>query len=297
MGKRYKILHAFQWSFNAIAENAQKIKEQGFDAVQFSPCQGVKDGGYEFWKLYQPLDIGFVPSTQLGNLKEYKTAIKACHAVGLKVVQDVVLRHVASADSDTTIPHSKVAKDLQNPEYYINSPELTDENSRLQLTTYRTGTPMLDYLHPYIQVKIRAFLYSLYCIEVDAIRLDMAKHFLLPSEGGGGFFLKLFNRFDPELSYGETLDTDSKVLDEITESCKILSWSANVKRQEDRVLYFDSHDMHHTWRCSVNMSDGERIHNWERLCRDFPNNNLLYFPKPFEKLWESETIKNINTKY
>ena len=54
---------------------------------------------WEWWKLYQPIRFGFA-DTVLGNKEEYETMIKACNEIGLKIVQDVVLRHTASCDTD-----------------------------------------------------------------------------------------------------------------------------------------------------------------------------------------------------
>ena len=39
--------------------------------------------------------------------------IKACNEIGLKIVQDVVLRHIASCDTDSLKPHCKVDDEIK----------------------------------------------------------------------------------------------------------------------------------------------------------------------------------------
>ena len=91
MSKRLIGLHCFNWTFNGIKENAEKIKESGYDYILVSPVQGQKEMDWEWWKLYQPIRFGFA-DTVLGNKEEYKTMIKACNEIGLKIVQDVVFK-------------------------------------------------------------------------------------------------------------------------------------------------------------------------------------------------------------
>lgn len=296
MSKREIILHTFQWRFKDITANIQKIKDCGYTAVQITPVQGFKDDGYEFWKAYQPLDIGFVESKQLGVLSEYNQMIEACHEAGVKVVQDVVLRHVAGKDNGELKPHEKVVPFIRdNPDFFTNTENLNDENNRLQLTTFQTGLPMLDYLHEGVIFKIFSFLSWLKLHKVDAIRLDQAKHYLLKSEGGGSFFERLFSGFDSNLSYGETLDTDVNVLNEIAQTCKILTWS-NLKDSKQKVLAVETHDEYWTWECSRGMTDNDIVYRWDKLLLENPDNNVLFFCRPFNNTWKDERIKRINRR-
>ena len=67
---------------------------------------------WEWQKLYQPIRFGFA-DTVLGNKEEYETMIKACNEIGLKIVQDVVLRHTASCDTDCLKLHCKVDDEIK----------------------------------------------------------------------------------------------------------------------------------------------------------------------------------------
>ena len=69
MSKRLIGLHCFNWTFNGIKENAEKIKESGYDYILVSPVQGQKEMDWEWWKLYQPIRFGFA-DTVLGNKEE-----------------------------------------------------------------------------------------------------------------------------------------------------------------------------------------------------------------------------------
>lgn len=58
------VLHCFDWSYTAIEQNLDAIKNAGYTAVQTSPVQPPKDyaanytdNGGQWWKLYQPLGI------------------------------------------------------------------------------------------------------------------------------------------------------------------------------------------------------------------------------------------------
>ena len=50
------ILHAWNWYFNDVKDNLQKIAEAGFTTVQVSPLQPNKDGTFtstsQWWKFY-----------------------------------------------------------------------------------------------------------------------------------------------------------------------------------------------------------------------------------------------------
>ena len=91
MSKRLIGLHCFNWTFNGIKENAEKIKESGYDYILVSPVQGQKEMDWEWWKLYQPLGFRFIDNI-LGTKEEYESMIKACNDIGLKIVQDVVFK-------------------------------------------------------------------------------------------------------------------------------------------------------------------------------------------------------------
>ncbi len=89
------ILHAFDWSYNEIADKACHIAENGFGAVLISPPLFSDENGQEWWQRYQPKDYRVIRSA-LGNKKELKRAIDALADVGVRSYADIVFNHMAN---------------------------------------------------------------------------------------------------------------------------------------------------------------------------------------------------------
>ena len=98
-----KILHVLTWKLCDIIENLPRIKEQGFTHVQISPIQKTKATG-AWWLLYQPCSLT-IGNEQIGTKEDLIKLCEEAHELGLKVVSDVVLRHVASDDWNSNKPH------------------------------------------------------------------------------------------------------------------------------------------------------------------------------------------------
>ena len=70
------ILHAFNWSYNAIKQNLPQIKAAGYSTVQTSPVTQPKNYGLssdvanQWWKLYQPVSLSIAQSSWLGTKQE-----------------------------------------------------------------------------------------------------------------------------------------------------------------------------------------------------------------------------------
>ena len=145
-----KILHMFGWKFVAITEHLDKVAEQGFTAIQVGPVQGTKftEETAPWWGCYQPTNLQ-IGNAQIGSKEEFTAMCSKAHQLGLKVVVDIVLRHVASDDRDTSKPHHSVDKQLL--QYIKPVGECYDYKNREAYTTMRTGMPMLDYDNPQLQ--------------------------------------------------------------------------------------------------------------------------------------------------
>ena len=52
--KRKIILQALNWRLKDIKNNLKEIKKAGFNTVQTSPLQGIKENNDQFWIYYQP---------------------------------------------------------------------------------------------------------------------------------------------------------------------------------------------------------------------------------------------------
>ena len=106
-----KILHLFQWRINDIIPELKIIKDQGFDAIQISPIQGTKDSGMEWWKLYQPINLK-IGNEQIGSKKDLINLIQEARKYNIRIIVDIVLRHVAGDESYPLKPHRNVDPEL-----------------------------------------------------------------------------------------------------------------------------------------------------------------------------------------
>jgi alpha-amylase len=91
------ILHAFDWRYDDIAYNAQKIAGLGYGAVLIPPPLYSRDdeSGKEWWQRYQPKDYRILRSF-LGNKTDLEKAIAALHGNGVRVYADIVFNHMAN---------------------------------------------------------------------------------------------------------------------------------------------------------------------------------------------------------
>ena len=185
-----KILHLFQWRINDIILELKTIKDQGFNAIQISPIQGTKDSGMEWWKLYQPINLK-IGNEQIGSKKDLINLIQEARKYNLKIIVDIVLRHVAGDESYPLKPHRNVDPELLQ---YLAEPidGVNVDNDRWQCTRRCTGMPMLNYDDPELQKLYKRFLDELVFIGVDGFRLDQLKHYALPQEGSNimGLFMQ-----------------------------------------------------------------------------------------------------------
>lgn len=99
------ILHAFDWHYDDIAENAKKIAELGYGAILIAPPLYSDERGPEWWQRYQPKDYRVVRS-YLGGKKQLEQAIQALHASNVRVYADVVFNHMANEKSARNDPYN-----------------------------------------------------------------------------------------------------------------------------------------------------------------------------------------------
>lgn len=91
------ILHAFDWRYVDIADNAEKIAWFGYGAVLIPPPLYSKndESGKEWWQRYQPKDYRILRSF-LGNKADLERVIAALHSNGVRVYADIVFNHMAN---------------------------------------------------------------------------------------------------------------------------------------------------------------------------------------------------------
>ena len=110
------ILHCWNWSYNSIRRNLQKIAEQGFSSIQVSPTQPIKESineswstvNNQWWIVYQPLGFNVENTGKgLGSVDELKALCSEAHSYNIKVIVDVVFNHMANdyGHEGTIHPH------------------------------------------------------------------------------------------------------------------------------------------------------------------------------------------------
>lgn len=283
-----KILHLFQWRINDIIPELKTIKEQGFDTIQISPIQGTKDSGIEWWKLYQPINLK-IGNEQIGSKKDLINLIQEARKFNLKIIVDIVLRHVAGDESYPLKPHRNVDPELLQ---YLAEPidAVNVDGDRWQCTRRCTGMPMLNYDNPELQKLYKRFLDELIFIGVDGFRLDQLKHYALPEEGSN--IMDIFTQYN---MYGEAINCTKELLDKYSKYMKVLT-EGRPSDITKLVAKFESHDDYLDTGLTKRMNDGMRLTEWDILVNHLPGCDCLYYARPFETLWKSEDMRKINRR-
>ena len=169
-----KIYHAHTWRYTDITQYLLNIKLAGFNTIQLSPWTPEKDNGYEWWKLYQP--TYFRIGNRLGTKEDLIALVREAHKVGIYIIMDVVLRHLAGNDKGELIPHENCDPELVNNKNIWLPFENGDHNNRNDVINKCFGMPSLNYHKLETQNIYFKFLDEVLSI-CDGIRIDMAKHF------------------------------------------------------------------------------------------------------------------------
>lgn len=103
-----------------IKDEAPRLKELGFSTIWFPPAYKGAHGGYsEGYDTYDLYDLGEFDQkgsvrTKYGTRDQYFEAIDAVHAVGMRVIVDIVLNHKAGGDEIEKIKVVQVNPDNRN---------------------------------------------------------------------------------------------------------------------------------------------------------------------------------------
>jgi len=83
----------WEWNYVDVARECQEyLGPNGFDAVQVSPVvEHIL--GTAWWTRYQP--VSFKLSSRSGSTADFASMVAACRAVGVEVIVDVLLNHMA----------------------------------------------------------------------------------------------------------------------------------------------------------------------------------------------------------
>ncbi|KAB2826376.1 alpha-amylase family protein [Aliivibrio finisterrensis] len=203
------ILHAFDWNYDYITEQAELIASLGYRSVLVSPAMKSLrlPSGSKWWQRYQPQDYRLIDNP-LGNTLDFKRMVERLAELSIWVYADVVFNHMANESdirADLEYPNQWDREDYaRNPEKYealklfgdLSEPLFTEsdfveafgienwndkwevQNGRISGGPHDPGLPTLaDNAHVIEQQ--RSYLKALKQIGVKGFRIDAAKHMSL----------------------------------------------------------------------------------------------------------------------
>ena len=110
-------VHLFEWSWTDVAQECEEfLGPKGFTAVQVRFSTNKSSGwltwhavqvsppmehieGDQWWTRYQPVSYNL--TSRSGNEEEFEDMTKRCEAVGVQVIADAVVNHMAAAPTST----------------------------------------------------------------------------------------------------------------------------------------------------------------------------------------------------
>lgn len=290
-----KMLHLLCWHLNDISSHIEKIKEQGFTHIMISPIQPTKTNENQFYWLYQP--TSFSIGNRLGTKEEYITLCENAHKNGIKIIVDVVLRHLAGRDDGSLYPHEKSDKYITSKRDFWIYPIQGNEESRLHIINRCFGLPSLNYYNAELIGIYKEFLQEV-LLYADGIRVDMGKHFALPYEGGCQFWVMVCNLCKDmnKECYAECINLDQHLMSDYINYTNVLVAEYEVPQNSSKALvFFESHDTYYTWGNTVYLTDKERIEKYNYLISRY--DKVLLFARPYDNMIFGEEIRLINNTY
>ena len=291
MEKRQIVFQAWMWKLNEIP--VEEIAKQGFTAIQTSPLQPLKEKIHSnldnAWAVYQP--IGYTVGNDLGTEEDLRNLAERCHRNGLKLIVDVVFRHLANErgnDVYHTIPYEY--RHFYN-ESFVNITNWEDEYELTHKSL--SGLPALNLNNEHLQKVQYNYLRKLKELGVDGIRFDAFKH--ITKE----YRIKLAEEIKElgmmEDTYGEMIFADKQLQSNYDELPLYVNQSIYNSSQYCAVV---SHD---DWEGSTNPflnRDPNYLYAEYGYMMDMPcKPNIVYFCREKEdNLWRSENIRNINAR-
>ena len=291
---RRLIFHACDWELNAVIENLPKIHNLGFNFIQISPITPVKQEGTENWIKYQPVSFNIQKDIRILLKKLCTEADK----FGIKIVVDIVIRHLAGDNNGNLMPHELCDKEIVNrPDFWLPPIPGYNAHNRDECINRCWGMPSLNYYNEELQQIYIKFLDELIELGVYSFRLDMCKHYALPEEGCS-FFTNVIGRYSDRFNYGECIDLEYYWLKKYSKYIAVLT--EQMFDEDDKlVTWIESHDTFHTFKTTCKMSNDMRLNEWRILLSK--HKNCLWFSRPYDSIYENEywynRLREINISF
>ena len=192
------ILQAFNWPFALVTERMATIADMGYTHVHVSP-PSLSINRTEWWARYQPIDYRVIDGP-LGNEDDFARMNQVAASLGIKIVADVVLNHMANPDfARYNVRYTDNPEQLYYPDpstrqryglSFLFGPEdfnptgcIQNFDDRQQVLYDRLclgfpdkGLPDLNLNRPNVVEAQRAYLQKLIAHGVDGFRIDALKH-------------------------------------------------------------------------------------------------------------------------
>lgn len=289
-----RIIYSLPASLQETKKNLEKIKKQGFDAIQINPIQPLKEEDKSvWWKVFQPI------SFQIGNIYGTKEElIELCRigeSIGLRIYADAIINHLGADNNNPFLPHEKVDPTLRdNPAYWKEKVPVTNWKNRQDVIHHCINLPGLNVYNKDIEDMIVNFLNELIDCGVTGFRFDAAKSIGLPSEGYD-FWPSLIYRLNKYglYLYGEVIfEENPKIIDEYAKYMRVLGNYDGSNRQE-MVKYIETHDTYlseDSLGYSKNWSTDKVINDYCNLVKYYEN--TLFYVRPNDNTWLDGRIKD-----
>jgi alpha-amylase len=176
------IYQAFNEPFASLHGKLEFLANHGYRYIQLSPPQKSIDDSI-WWGRYQPVDFNVIDGP-LGNENDLRAIINHAHQLGLKVLIDVVLNHMADPilyNNSLNYPQFS-ARDFHFPD---SGPCISNWGDRFQVTHFwlcgdpahpERKLPDLDTGSSYVRGVHKAYLQKLINLGADGFRYDAVKH-------------------------------------------------------------------------------------------------------------------------
>lgn len=285
------VFQAWMWKLNEIP--VEKIVKQGFTAIQTSPLQPIKEPIHSnldnAWAIYQPID--YTIGNDLGSEEDLKNLANRCHRNGLKLIVDVVFRHLANErgnDVYHAIPYEY--RHFYN-ESFINITNWEDEYELTHKSL--SGLPALDLENETIIKAQFNYLKQLKDAGTDGVRTDAFKHIIKSYRVKLAEELRKLGMFED--SYGEMIYADSRLQSNYNEMPIYVNQSLC---SSDQYISVCSHD---DWENSKNPFLDR---DWNVFFSEYGwlmdnqlKPNIVYFCREKEdNMWRTDNIRYINAR-
>lgn len=289
-----RIVYSFPESLRETKNKIEKIKGQGFDAIQIPPLEPLKEEDSSvWWKAYQP--ISFNIGNIYGSKEELIAFCRECERIGLRVYADAIINHMGADNNDSLKPHDLVDERLKaNPAYWKERVPVTNWHDRSDVIHHCINLPGLNVYHPDVETMIVDFLNELIDCGITGFRFDAAKSIGLPSEGYR-FWPNLIYRLKKYglFLYGEVIfEENPRIIDEYAEYMHVLG-NYDGSNRSNMVKYIETHDTY----LSDDALGYSKYWSMDKIINDYCNlvkyyENTLFYIRPSDHSWQDQRIRD-----